>query len=88
MQACKMTRQRESSHASELANAICQQTLSCTFQMRRPVQTIASVYALSTDEIEYRGTCSHQHNIGCDRCNDLRDAIMDIQVALSHLQLR
>ena len=53
-----------------------------------PCADHCSVYALSSDEIEYRGTCSHQHNIGCDRCNDLRDAIMDIQVALSHLQLR
>lgn len=47
-----------------------------------------SVYALSSNEAEYRGTCSHQHNIGCDRCNDLRDAVVDIQVALSEIQLR
>lgn len=53
-----------------------------------PCADHCSVYALSTDEAEYRGTCSHQHNIGCDRCSDLRDAILDIQVALSHLQLR
>ena len=71
-------------HVSKLADAICQRTSSYTSQMRHLVQIIA----LSSDEIEYRGTCSHQHNIGCDRCNDLRQAIMDIQVALSHLQLR
>ena len=84
MQAYKTKRQWELFHVSKLADDICQRTSSYTSQMRHLVQIIA----LSNDEIEYRGTCSHQHNIGCDRSNDLREAIMDIQVALSHLQLR
>ncbi|CAH3020126.1 unnamed protein product [Porites evermanni] len=46
-----------------------------------------SMYALSSNEAEYRGTCSHQHNINCDRCSDLRNAVLDIQVAVSELQL-
>ena len=53
-----------------------------------PCADHCSVYVLSSDEAEYRETCSHQHNIGCDRCSDLRDAIMDIQVSLSHLEIR
>ena len=53
-----------------------------------PCANHCSVYALSCDEVEYRGTCSHQHNISCDRCSDLPDAILDIQVALSNLNLR
>ena len=45
------------------------------------------MYALSSNEAEYRGTCSHQHNINCDRCSDLRNAVLDIQVAVSEVQL-
>ena len=86
-QAFKIKGQEELSRVCELVNAICPPTSSCTFQMRPPAQLIAACTALSTDEAEYRGTCSHQHNIGCDRCSDSRDAVLDIQVALSHLQL-
>ena len=41
MQAFKMIRQEKLSHACELVNAICPPTLSCTSQVRRPVQIIA-----------------------------------------------
>ncbi|CAH3145827.1 unnamed protein product [Porites evermanni] len=52
-----------------------------------PCADHCNMYAGSSNEAEYRGTCSHQHNINCDRCSDLRNAVLDIQVAVSELQL-
>jgi len=57
-----------------------------------PCADHCSVYALSSrTEPEYRGTCSHQHNISCDRCEALKNAVADIQLvsaSSSDIQLR
>ena len=53
-----------------------------------PCADHCSMYAHSSNEAEYCGTCSHQQNINCDCCSDLRNAVLDIQVAVSELQLR
>ena len=37
--------------------------------------------ALSSSEPEFRESCPHQHNVGCDRCEDLKNAIADLQFA-------
>ena len=69
-----------------------QRYLSAAFKLHisrdTPCANHYSVYGLSCDGAEYCGTCSHQHNISCDRCSDLTDAVLDIQVALSNLNLR
>ena len=47
-----------------------------------------SVFVLSSaDATEYRETCSHEHNMSCNRCDDLKNAIVDLQLALSELHL-
>ena len=40
------------------------------------------VLALSRTEKEYNGQCQHQHTITCDRCEDLKNAVSDLQLAL------
>ncbi|CAH3192358.1 unnamed protein product, partial [Porites evermanni] len=40
------------------------------------------VFALSRTEKEYNGQCQHQHTITCDRCEDLKNAVSDLQLAL------
>ena len=40
------------------------------------------VFALSRTETEYKGQCQHQHTITCDRCEDLKNAVSDLQLAL------
>ena len=40
------------------------------------------VFALSRTETEYNGQCQHQHTITCDRCEDLKNAVSDLQLAL------
>jgi len=49
-----------------------------------------SVYSLSTSEPQFCGLCKHNHNLVCDRCEDIKNACTDIQVlmALPDLQLR
>ena len=42
-----------------------------------------SVYALSTSEPEYLGQCEHEHNVSCDRCEELRNVLVDLQLSLS-----
>ena len=42
-----------------------------------------SVYALSTDEQEYHGHCDHEHNLICDRCDNYRNVLVDLQLSLS-----
>ncbi|CAH3190262.1 unnamed protein product [Porites lobata] len=39
------------------------------------------VFALSRTEKEYNGQCQHQHTITCDRCEDLKNAVSDLQLA-------
>ena len=46
-----------------------------------------SVYALSTDEQEYHGRCDHEHNLVCDRCNNYRNVLVDLQLSLSSLSI-
>ncbi|KAK3728464.1 hypothetical protein QZH41_002327 [Actinostola sp. cb2023] len=48
-----------------------------------PCADHCSVYALSSGEADHRGTCQHQHSICYDRCDDLRNTIVNIQLALS-----
>ena len=40
------------------------------------------VFALSRIETEYNGQCQHQHTITCDQCEDLKNAVSDLQLAL------
>ena len=42
-----------------------------------------SVYALSTSEAEYLGQCEHEYNVSCDRCEELRNVLVDLQLSLS-----
>ena len=44
-----------------------------------PCADQCSVYALSSGQSDHRGTCQNQHNICCDRCDDLRNVVIDIQ---------
>ena len=48
------------------------------------------VFALSGTETEYKGQCQHHHTITCDRCEDLKNAISDLQLAVdsSEVHLR
>ena len=40
------------------------------------------VFALSRTEKEHNGQCQHQHTITCDRCEDLKNVVSDLQLAL------
>ncbi|KAK3730136.1 hypothetical protein QZH41_015846, partial [Actinostola sp. cb2023] len=42
-----------------------------------------SVYAMSIADAEFHGKCAHDHLITCDRCEDLNNAIVDLQLLLS-----
>ena len=48
------------------------------------------VFALNNTETEYKGWCQHQHTITCDRCEDLNNAVSDLQLAVdsSEVHLR
>ena len=48
------------------------------------------VFALSWKETEYKGQCQNQHTISCDRCEDLKNAVSDLQLAVdsSEVHLR
>ena len=48
-----------------------------------PCADHCSVYALSTSESEYLGKCEHEHNVSCDRCEELRNVLVDLQLSLS-----
>lgn len=48
-----------------------------------PCADHCSVYATSTSEPEFHGKCTHEHNISCDRCEDIKNAILDLQLSLS-----
>ena len=39
------------------------------------------MFALSRPDTEYKGQCQHQHTISCDRCEDLKNAVSDLQLA-------
>ncbi|KAK2547247.1 hypothetical protein P5673_032876, partial [Acropora cervicornis] len=40
------------------------------------------LFALSRTVTEYKGQCQHQHSISCDRCEDLKNAVSDLQLAV------
>ena len=40
------------------------------------------LFALSRTDTEYKGQCQHQHTISCDRCEDLKNAVSDLQLAV------
>ncbi|KAK3721866.1 hypothetical protein QZH41_011502, partial [Actinostola sp. cb2023] len=42
-----------------------------------------SVYAMSIADAEFHGKCAHDHLITCDGCEDLKNAIVDLQLSLS-----
>ena len=50
------------------------------------------LFALSGTATEYKGQCQHQRTISCDRCEDLKTAVSDLQVAVDssevHLRLK
>ena len=41
----------------------------------------------STDEQEYHGRCDHEHNLVCDRCDNYRNVLVDLQLSLSSLSI-
>ena len=45
------------------------------------------VFALSRTEAEYKGECQHQHTITCDRCEGLKNAVADLQLAVDSSEL-
>ena len=44
--------------------------------------------ALSSAEPEFQGSCAHQHTVGCDRCDDLKNAIADLQLAFDSQEVK
>ncbi|KAK3736988.1 hypothetical protein QZH41_015633, partial [Actinostola sp. cb2023] len=42
-----------------------------------------SIYAMSIADAEFHGKCAHDHLITCDRCEDLKNAIVELQLSLS-----
>lgn len=44
--------------------------------------------ALSSSEPEFHESCAHQHNVGCDRCEDLKNAIADLQLAFDSQEVK
>ena len=48
-----------------------------------PCRDHCSVHALSTSEPEFNGACDHLHDIACDRCEEGKNVLLDIQVAMS-----
>ena len=48
------------------------------------------LFALSRTDTEYKGQSQDQHAISCDRCDDLRNAVSDLQLAVdsSEVHLR
>ena len=48
-----------------------------------PCADHCTVYAGSSDELEYQGYCEHQYNVICDRCENYRNALVDLQLSLS-----
>ena len=46
-----------------------------------------SVYALGTDGQEYHGRCDHEHILVCDRCDNYRNVLVDLQLSLSSLSI-
>lgn len=45
-------------------------------------------FALSSAEPEFQGSCAHQHTVGCDRCDDLKNAIADLQLAFDSQEVK
>ena len=52
-----------------------------------PCADHCSTYALSTQEEEFKGTCTHLHDITCDRCEEGKMAILDVQMVFSSPQV-
>ena len=48
-----------------------------------PCKDHCSVFALSTAEKEFRGKCDHKHDLKCDRCEEGKLAITDLQICLT-----
>ena len=40
------------------------------------------VFALSGTIAEYKGQCQHQRTFSCDRCQNLKTAVSDLQLAV------
>ena len=55
-----------------------------------PCAEHCTVFAVSKTETWYKGQCQHQRTITCDRCEDLKNAVSDLQLAvdLSEVHLR
>ncbi|KAK3713872.1 hypothetical protein QZH41_010925, partial [Actinostola sp. cb2023] len=48
-----------------------------------PCADHCSVHALSTTDPDYKGSCLHEHNVSCDRCESFKNAILDIQLSMA-----
>ena len=40
------------------------------------------VFSLCRTETVYKGQCQHQHTITCDRCEELKNAVSDLRLAV------
>ena len=47
-----------------------------------PCADYCRVVSLSRTETVYKGQCQHQHTITCDRCEELKNAVSDLRLAV------
>lgn len=45
-------------------------------------------FALSSSDPEFHGSCAHQHTVNCDRCEDLKNVIADLQLAFDSQEVK
>ena len=48
-----------------------------------PCADHCQAYALSSDEKDFQATCTHQHNIICERCEDTKSVLKEISSVLA-----
>ena len=39
-------------------------------------------------EPQFQGSCAHQHTVACDRCEDLKNAIADLQLSFDSQEVK
>ena len=48
-----------------------------------PCADHCQAYALSSDKKDFEATCTHQHNIICERCEDTKSVLKEISSVLA-----
>ena len=48
-----------------------------------PCADYCQAYALSSYEKDFQATCTHQHNIICERCEDTKSVLKEISSVLA-----